>query len=156
MMEKKQVSPNFFSAFMTPEGVATTFSNVIPKIDKIVIDGEETIKEVGEFDQFKFIQEQLSLTTLSNFFENINGSLVPINQREGVYTDVSEIPDSPVALISAYEATRSRFDLLPEATRLIYGNDFANLVNGKVINPPKSVEPVAQKEGAPDGTNSKS
>lgn len=154
-MEKKPISPNFFSAFMSPIGVATVFSNVVPKYDKVVENGEEIRKEVGEFDQYAFIQEQLSLTTLSNFFEISDGKLVPVNQQEGVYADVSQIPNSPVQLITALEAVRSRFDMLPAEAKIIYGDDFANFVNGNIVNPPVEKPVASQKEGAADGTNSK-
>lgn len=88
-------------------------------------DGTFDLVEKGIDNLYDYIQSFKDSVDIHVIIKKyMNGDLSAFNQREGVYADISGIPDNFIDIYNLVEHAKSTFNALPLEVRDKFGNNF--------------------------------
>lgn len=108
--------------------------------------GVEQLKKTGETDVQKMIDSYKEMVDLDVILERLNnGDDSVLEQVEGFYADVSEIPVKLQDVMNLNLAGKQLFDGLPPDYKDLYGGNYESFV----FDPKKLIDYINEKEYGP-------
>lgn len=115
----------FFSRLNRPKTIFSDLGNgKTPVFEIRVVDGVESLVQIGEDDTFAFIQAGLEDTLIYNILDRYKyGEVDVIARRQGFYADVVGMPKTLSEAQNLLKNISNNFDKLPDQVKSKVGGD---------------------------------